>query len=116
MAFRLQWFETMDRYEKLSLRLPLQLARRGHLELVDCVTETMSSEEVRFVSPEVLLPDEQVEVDVALLAPNAGANASKIHLQFLAQVEGIEPIRLGSGFRVDCRIKSYNIKFGNAHL
>jgi len=102
------------RYESLSLQLPLRLAVPGRVELVDCVTESISSDEVRFVSPELLNPADRVEVDVSLPAHNPGPNARKIHLRCVVQVERIDPIRLGSGFRIECRIMSYTIRFGEA--
>jgi hypothetical protein len=105
-----------QRYERLPLRLPLQFARDGRPQLVECVTEDISGDEVCFVSPELLLPDERVEVDILLAARNTSCNAPEVHLVCVAQVLRIDPTRSEPNFRIGCRIKNYTIRFGSGDL
>ena len=105
-----------QRYERLPLRLPLQFARGDRSQLVECVTEDISGDEVCFVSPELLLPDERVEVDILLAASNTSYNAPEVHLVCVAQVLRIDPTRSEPNFRIGCRIKNYTIRFGSADV
>lgn len=101
-------------HEKLPLHLPLQFAREGGSELVECITESISPDEVCFFSPELLQAGRRMDIDVLLLANNLSGSASKIHLKCLVDVERVDQTRLTSGFRIDCRIRNYKISFGNA--
>jgi hypothetical protein len=103
-------------YEGLPLHLPLQFAREGHLEPIECVTDSISGDQVCFVSPELLQPGERVDVDVRLPANKLGSNAFEIHLMCLVHVERVDTIQLTSGFRIGCRIREYRIRFGNTNF
>ena len=103
-------------YDRVPLHLHLQFAREGRSELVECVTESISGDEVCFVSPELLQPGERVDVDVLLPAPKLGSNASELHLECRVHVERVDATHRPSGFRIGCRIRKYTIRFGNTDL
>jgi hypothetical protein len=103
-------------YERLPLHLPLQFAREGRSDLIEGVTESISGDEVWFVSPELLQPGEQVDVELVLPIHGPGRNAFRIHLKCLVDVERVDVARLPSGFRVVCRIRDYKIQFVNTDL
>jgi hypothetical protein len=99
-------------YKRLPLHLPLQFAREGRSELVECITDSISGAEICFVSPELLQLGERMNVYVLLPSAMPG-NGLKIHLKCLVQVERVEASWSASGFRIGCRIRDYTILFGN---
>ncbi len=103
-------------YERLPLHLPLQFAREGRSERVECVTECISGNELCFISPELLQPGERMDVDVLLLANKLGRDALNVHLKCRVDVERVDATRSDSGFRIGCRIRKYGIGFGNTDL
>lgn len=102
-------------YRRLPLHLPLQFAREGRSELVDCVTESISADEVFFVAAELVEQGERMELNVLLPLKKRSGNAVEMHLKCLVNVERVDPNRLGSGFRIGCRIRNYTISFEDAH-
>jgi hypothetical protein len=103
-------------YRSLPLHLPVQFAREGRAELIDCVTESISADEVCFVAAELIEQGERMELNVLLPLKKRSGNAVKMHLKCLVNVERVDPNQLGSGFRIGCRIRNYTVSFEDAYF
>ncbi len=103
-------------YRSLPLHLPLQFAREGRSEQIDCVTESISADEVYFVASELIERGERMEINVLLPLKKRSGNAVKMRLKCLVNVERVDPNQLGSGFRIGCRIRNYTVIFEDAYL
>ena len=72
-------------YRSLPLHLPLQFAREGRSEQIDCVTESISADEVYFVASELIERGERMEINVLLPLKKRSGNAVKMRLKCLGK-------------------------------
>jgi hypothetical protein len=96
------------RYETLPLRLTCRLTRADRPEVVHCVTENISAEEVCILSPELIPQGELLDADLLLPACNAGGDCFRTHLKYRVEVLRVELAQRG-GFIISGRVDGHTI-------
>jgi hypothetical protein len=105
------------KFERIPLQLILQFTRAfSQGEVVDCITENISSEGVYFVSRHAVTTGERIEIDLLFHPHNTGRKQVNLHMRCLALVVRVESARHGIGFGIACRIEKYTILFGDSDL
>ena len=107
---------TMERrrFERLPLRLPVQVRVSNSAQATHSFTENISGEGVYFTSVRRLSAGQQLEVVVMLPIDDSLRNGPIVRLVCKSAVVRVDSAGQGQAFGIACRIESYSVQFGEA--